>query len=129
MHPEGRCPFGEQVRPLAAQAPRARAGEHEPGLAFLDEATNVGGETERRNNDFVHRLCEIVTDCPGHGQRCAIDCSKLKGDLGWSKAHGFDEGLRNTMRWHLKHHDCVESVRTGEYRKWIQANYSELGRT
>ena len=111
------------------------------------ETYYVGGETERRNNDFVHRLCEIVaeeagkpasaytalirfvTDCPGHGQRCAIDCSKLKGDLGWSKAHGFDEGLRNTVRWHLKHHDCVESVRTGEYRKWIQANYSELGRT
>jgi dTDP-glucose 4,6-dehydratase len=79
--------------------------------AGAGETYNVGGETERRNIDLVHRLCEIVAeetgkpasaytalirfvaDRPGHDQRYAIDCSKLKRDLGWSKAHGFDEGM------------------------------------
>jgi len=76
--------------------------------AGAGETYNVGMETEWRNIDLVHRLCEIVAeeigkpasaytalicfvaDRPGHDQRYAIDCSKLKGDLGWSKAHGFD---------------------------------------
>ena len=62
-------------------------------------------------------------------QRYAIDCSKLKRDLGWSKAHGFDEGMLDTVRWYLEHRDWVESVRTGDYRRWIEANYTATGRT
>ena len=110
------------------------------------ETYNVGGETERRNIDIVQKLCEIVAeetgrpvseytslirfvaDRPGHDQRYAIDCSKIKRDLGWTQSHPFDEGLRRTVRWYLEHMDWVESVRTGEYRKWIEANYAELGR-
>jgi dTDP-glucose 4,6-dehydratase len=71
----------------------------------------------------------FVTDRPGHDQRYAIDCSKLKRDLGWLQAHGFDEGLRSTVRWRLEHRDWVQSVRTGEYRKWIEADYTSPGRT
>ena len=88
-----------------------------------------GGETERRNIDLVHRLCESVADRPGHDKRYAIDCSNLKGDLGWSKAHVFDQGLRHIVRWYLEHREWVESVRTGEYRKWIEANYTSPRRT
>ena len=54
----------------------------------------------------------------------AIDCSKLKGDLGWSQPHRFDEGPRNTVRWYLEHRKWVQSVRTGEYGKWIEANHT-----
>jgi dTDP-glucose 4,6-dehydratase len=115
--------------------------------AGAGEAYNVGGEIERRNVDLVHQLCEIVAeetgkpasvytalirfvaDRPGHDQRYAIDCGKIKRDLGWSQAHGFDEGLRNTVRWYLEHRDWVASVRTGDYRKWIEANYTAPGRT
>jgi dTDP-glucose 4,6-dehydratase len=76
-----------------------------------------------------HPVLGFVTDRPGHDQRYAIDCSKLKRDLGWSQAHVFDQGLRHTVRWHLEHRDWVQSVRTGEYRKWIEANYTSPGRT
>ena len=102
---------------------------------------NVGGETEWRNVDLVRHICDIVaeethtpastytsliqfvTDRPGHDQRYAIDCSKIKGDLGWSRRFGFDEGLRRTVRWYLDHREWTEAVRTGEYRKWIETNY------
>ena len=95
----------------------------------------------------MHRLCEIVaeetgkpasvytalirfvTDRPGHVQRYAIDWSKLTRDLGWSRAHGFDQGLPHTVRWHLEHHGWLVSVRTGDYRRWIEANYTATGRT
>jgi dTDP-glucose 4,6-dehydratase len=114
--------------------------------AAAGETYNVGGETEWRNIDLVRRLCEIVaeetgkpgsaytalirfvTDRPGHDERYAIDCARIKRDLGWSQAHDFELGLRLTVRWYLDHHDWVESVRTGEYRKWIEANYADFGR-
>jgi dTDP-glucose 4,6-dehydratase len=100
-------------------------------------------ETERRIIDLVHRRCGIrteeavkpasaytvliwfVTDCPGHDQRGAIDFSKRKRNLGWMQAHGFDEGLRSTVRWRLEHRNWVETFRTGDYRKWIEANYAQ----
>ena len=111
------------------------------------ETYNVGGETERRNIDIVHQLCDIVAeetgksssdytalirfvaDRPGHDQRYAIDCSKIKRELSWTQRFRFDEGLRRTVRWYLQHKDWVQSVRTGEYRKWIDANYTQLKRT
>jgi len=115
--------------------------------AVAGETYNIGGESEWRNIDLVQRMCEIVaeeageavstytglirfvTDRPGHDQRYAIDCSKLKRDLGWSQDFALEEGLRSTVRWYLEHGDWVESLRTGEYRKWIHANYNELNRT
>jgi len=139
----------ERPRLALRRGPRlCHLGHHNArGLLHAGETYNVGGETERRNIDLVHRLCEIVaeqtdkpasvytalirfvTDRPGHDQRYAIDCSKLKRDLGWSKAHGFDEGMLDTVRWYLEHRDWVESVRTGDYRRWIEANYTATGRT
>jgi dTDP-glucose 4,6-dehydratase len=114
--------------------------------AVRGETYNVGGETERRNIDIVHKLCGIVAeetgkpasdytalirfvaDRPGHDQRYAVDCSKIKRELGWTPSYHFDEGFRLTVHWYLEHSQWVESVRTGEYRKWIEANYAELGR-
>jgi dTDP-glucose 4,6-dehydratase len=115
--------------------------------ASAGETYNVGGESEQRNIDLVHRMCEIVAeetglpasaytqlikfvvDRPGHDQRYAIDCSKLKSNLGWSQKYHFDEGLRRTVRWYLDHGEWVESVRSGEYGKWIQTNYTEQKRS
>jgi dTDP-glucose 4,6-dehydratase len=31
--------------------------------------------------------------------------------------------MRKTVRWYLGNQDWVASVRTGEYRKWIEQNY------
>ncbi len=108
---------------------------------------NVGGDRELRNIDLVHQLCEVVShetgvpgseyttrirfvaDRPGHDQRYAIDCSKIKRELGWRQLHSFDEGLRHTVRWYLENSTWIRNVRSGEYRKWLDVNYSQLGRT
>jgi dTDP-glucose 4,6-dehydratase len=37
--------------------------------------------------------------------------------------------MLDTVRWYFEHRDWVQSVRTGEYRKWIEANYTSPGRT
>jgi dTDP-glucose 4,6-dehydratase len=105
------------------------------------ESYNIGGDNEWENIRLVETLCDIVAeeigrdpaetrklitfvkDRPGHDRRYAIDCSRLKTDLGWSQTVDFTEGLRRTVRWYLEHIDWVEQVRSGEYRAWIEQNY------
>ena len=105
------------------------------------ETYNVGGNSEMRNIDVVDAICRLVseeagadlaellalkkyvTDRPGHDLRYAIDASKLRREVGWEPTETFATGLRKTVRWYLDNTEWVESVRSGDYRKWIQANY------
>jgi dTDP-glucose 4,6-dehydratase len=102
---------------------------------------NVGGENEWENIRLLGRLIEIVAeesgrtleslrglityvkDRPGHDRRYAIDCSRIKEELGWKQASSFDEGLRKTVRWYLENEPWCERVRSGEYRNWLDKNY------
>ena len=86
----------------------------------LGETYNIGGEAERRNIDVVHAICdamdqpcpaqrrpayrELVTfvpDRPGHDFRYAIDCAKMKTELGWAPKNSFESGLALTVQWYL----------------------------
>lgn len=110
------------------------------------ETYNIGGSAERQNIDIVELMCDLmdehlkrsgkessrqlirfVTDRPGHDRRYAIDATKITRDLGWSPKHRFEEALEATINWYLNHIDWVDSVRTGEYRKWIEINYESRG--
>jgi dTDP-glucose 4,6-dehydratase len=103
------------------------------------ETYNIGGNSERQNIEIVNLLCDFldgrlmrktspnlirfVADRPGHDRRYAIDSSKIQKDLGWRPAHKFEEALEATVDWYLNHRDWVNSVRTGDYLKWIQQQY------
>ena len=106
---------------------------------------NIGGNNEKTNIDVVDTLCEIIAeetgadklellglkkfvkDRPGHDMRYAIDASRIADELGWSPAETFDTGMRKTVQWYLGNQPWVEQVRTGEYRKWMDANYADRG--
>ena len=62
-------------------------------------------------------LKEFVADRPGHDRRYGIDASKLRGELGWSPAHGFDDGLRRTVAWYIEHHDAFEASKVSYDRQ------------
>jgi dTDP-glucose 4,6-dehydratase len=105
------------------------------------ETYNVGGEAEWANLALLHKLIEVVAqaaqrdpaalkrqitfvaDRPGHDARYAIDCSKLKRELGWSQRHDIEGGLLATVRWYLEHPEWVQRVKSGAYRDWIDKNY------
>jgi dTDP-glucose 4,6-dehydratase len=107
----------------------------------LGETYNVGGNSEKRNLEVVHAICDalqaavpraggyrglikFVTDRPGHDRRYAIDATKIRTELGWTPRETFETGLARTVRWYLDHADWVAGVRSGEYRKWMQMNYA-----
>ena len=107
------------------------------------ETYAVGGENEWENIKLVERLCELVAektgkdadamkesitfvqDRPGHDRRYAIDCTKIKNNLHWRQKVKFDEGLDRTVSWYLENREWVNQVKSGEYRNWIEKNYSE----
>jgi len=111
--------------------------------AKTGESYNIGGENEWENIRLVNVLCETVAqiqgkdkdyykklitfvkDRPGHDRRYAIDCSKIKRELGWKQAHNFDDGLKKTAQWYLDNRRWVENVKSGEYKNWIEKNYGE----
>lgn len=111
------------------------------------ETYNIGGECEKKNIEIVKTICSLlekekpsysnkamlgrrycdlinfVKDRPGHDRRYAIDCSKIKKELGWVHSWDFKSGLRNTIKWYLENPDWIKSVRDGSYRKWLHRNY------
>ncbi|MEO7741375.1 MAG: dTDP-glucose 4,6-dehydratase [Usitatibacter sp.] len=106
------------------------------------EVYNVGGNSEMRNLDVVHALCDalqalrpreggyrslikFVTDRPGHDRRYAIDARKISGELGWSPRETFESGLAKTVKWYLDNADWVAHVKSGEYRQWVEKNYAK----
>jgi dTDP-glucose 4,6-dehydratase len=104
---------------------------------------NIGARNERRNIDVVHAICDIVADetgrsaaelrdlitfvpdRPGHDLRYAIDPRLVEEECGFAPRETFESGLRRTVRFYLENRAWVDSVRTGEYRSWIERNYSE----
>ncbi|MDH2919498.1 MAG: dTDP-glucose 4,6-dehydratase [Sideroxydans sp.] len=109
----------------------------------LGEVYNVGGWNEKANLEIVHTVCALldelrpkadgtsystqisfVTDRPGHDRRYAIDARKLERELGWKPAETFETGIRKTVQWYLDNQPWANNVLSGEYRQWVDKNYS-----
>ncbi|MCU0786654.1 MAG: dTDP-glucose 4,6-dehydratase, partial [Verrucomicrobia bacterium] len=94
------------------------------------ETYNIGGHNEWANIRIVELICDLVdefkpdlggntrqlitfvTDRPGHDRRYAIDASKIQRELGWSPAHTFETGIRETVRWYLDNQPWVVAVKS-----------------
>ena len=55
-------------------------------------------------------LIKFVRDRPGHDRRYAIDATKIQHELGWTPAHKFEDGIRETIRWYLDNQTWVQAV-------------------
>jgi len=104
---------------------------------------NVGGWNEMANIEVVHTLCAIldelapkeggasyrgqilhVQDRPGHDRRYAIDARKIERELGWKPVETFASGIRKTVAWYLENDAWVRNVQSGDYLRWLDANYA-----
>lgn len=96
------------------------------------ETYNIGGNAERRNIDVVRAICRLmdqhrpeaapharlisfVDDRPGHDLRYAVDCTKIRLELGWEPAETFESGLAGTVAWYLANADWWREIRRQSY--------------
>jgi len=109
----------------------------------VGEVYDIGGAAELANIDVVESICQLVDDIapdggparkglityvsdrPGHDRRYAIDHTKLRSELGWQPAQNFASGLRRTVQWYFDNAAWTHTVRSGEYRRWLDTNYTQ----
>lgn len=108
------------------------------------EVYNIAGNCELTNLDVVDAICaelddllpddaatprraliEFVPDRPGHDRRYALATGKIESQLGWKPGESFATGLRKTVEWYLQNRQWLDDVTSGQYRQWIDLNYSE----
>ena len=110
----------------------------------VGETYNIGGRSEKTNLEVVGMICALLDDArpvhaphaklihfvkdrPGHDRRYAMDSRKLESQLGWQPKESFATGLRRTVAWYLDNMRWVENVASGDYQRWIEANYTARG--
>lgn len=102
----------------------------------------IGGENEHTNLEIVHmvtdlvdqalerpsgsgrKLIEFVKDRPGHDFRYAMDCSRIKKELGWAPEYQLARGLQETVDWYLSHEDWVQAVLNDSYQEYYEQQYA-----
>lgn len=84
----------------------------------IGKTYNIGGCNEWNNLALAQYICEVmdelypmettyknlitfVTDRLGHDWRYAIDCSRIKKELGWQPQETFETGIRKTISFNL----------------------------
>lgn len=108
----------------------------------VGETYNIGGENEITNIDMVNILCEklavkmnkekdyykklikFIKDRAGHDRRYAINCDKIKNELGWKRNYDFNTAIDITIDWYLNNKKWIDNIKSGEYKKWLELNYS-----
>lgn len=125
---------GENIRDWLFVGDHARALRLSLEKGRPGETYNIGGGAERTNLEVVKALCRLVdelapdggpereslitfvTDRPGHDLRYAIDCSKIRAELGWTPRENFESGLRKTAAWYLSNRAWCDRIASGAYQ-------------
>jgi dTDP-glucose 4,6-dehydratase len=71
------------------------------------------------------KLITFVKDRAGHDLRYAINCDKLKSELGWKPSLQFKEGLEKTVDWYLNNEAWLRNVTSGAYQNYYQEQYQK----
>lgn len=126
---------GNNVRDWIYVEDHVRALELVFSQGKVGETYAIGGNSEQRNIDVVHLLCEImdrihprqdkrsyreliqfVSDRPGHDFRYAINSENIHRELGWSPQESFAMGLEKTVRWYLENKEWWQNILNGSYK-------------
>ena len=101
------------------------------------EIYNVGGGNELTNRALTYailkelgkgeEMIQPVRDRPAHDRRYAVDCRKLRTELGWAPQIEFASGLRETVRWYRENASWWRAIKSGEYQNYYQQMYGRTG--
>lgn len=128
---------GENVRDWLYVEDHCRAIDLIIHAGKVGEVYNVGGHNEKRNIDIVRIICQElgkpeslivhVEDRKGHDRRYAIDPAKIHRELGWLQETKFEDGIKKTIKWYLKHKKWWQDIINGEYQEYYAKMYGSKG--
>jgi len=126
---------GQQVRDWLYVEDHCRAIKAVLDKGCAGEIYNIGGNCSLPNLEVVRRILQAtgqakslitrVTDRPGHDRRYALTNAKLTRETGWTPKVDFAHGLQATVDWYRANRAWVERVKSGEYRRFYELNYSQ----
>ncbi len=89
----------------------------------IGEIYNIGGENEITNLELTGMILEIldkptelikpVEDRLGHDRRYAVDCTKIKKELGWYPQGNFQQLLVETINWYKTNEQWWRKLKKG----------------
>lgn len=68
-------------------------------------------------------LCVHVADRPAHDRRYALDCARLRRELGWAPRLSLAEALDATVAWYLENREWWSAVRSESFRAYYREQY------
>lgn len=99
----------------------------------VGEVYNIGGTDVVENIAMAKSLLKAmgkpetaltyVKDRPGHDRRYALECKKIRAELGWRPEIPLARGLRQTVDWYQSNSAWVASVRGGDYLSYYEKYY------
>lgn len=103
------------------------------------EIYNIGGDCELENIHVARSilnalgkpdsLMEFVIDRPAHDRRYALDCGKIKREIGWCPGWNFERGLAHTIRWYQTNTEWLEEILCGAYQQYFERHYLQRNET
>jgi len=101
----------------------------------IGEIYNLGGLDVEENLTMARRLLRLagkpeslltyVQDRPGHDRRYALDCTKVKTELGWSPRISLEDGLRQAIEWYRNNTSWLAGIQAGEYLSYYEKYYDK----
>jgi dTDP-glucose 4,6-dehydratase len=101
------------------------------------EVYNIGAlpEDELSNVDVTKRILAIlgkpetlikqVADRLAHDLRYAVDCAKIKAELGWEPKIRFDQGIAQTAKWYQENEGWWQRIKSGKYMDYYKQQYGQ----
>lgn len=127
---------GDNVRDWLFVRDHARALQLVLEKGALGDTYIIGGECECTNISVVKTICQkldqcaprqdgqpyeslitMVADRPGHDLRYAMNCNKIKTELGWTQQHNFSSGMDETIQWYLNNRAWCDNITNGNYQR------------
>jgi dTDP-glucose 4,6-dehydratase len=125
---------GQQIRDWLYVEDHCRAIRSVLEKGAPGEIYNIGGNCSLPNLEVVRRILRAtgkpetlvtrVVDRPGHDRRYALSSAKLTRETGWEPAMSFNRGLEATVDWYRHNTQWTRHVKSGEYRRFYELNYS-----
>lgn len=102
---------GKNVRDWISVIDHCKAVDAVINHGKAGEIYNVGANNEISNLELVRKILSImgksesliqyVADRAGHDRRYALNCDKIKNELGWRPEVDFDMGIYETVRYYM----------------------------